>query len=194
MKAFPPPEDLWIFAYGSLMWRPEFSFEEQRRARVFGYHRALCILSHHYRGTPERPGLVLGLDRGGSCVGQCFRIAAEGAAATMRAVRERELVTDVYREAVAPVRLADGRYVRAVTYVADRNHPQYAGALPLAELRARVLGGHGVAGPNLDYVLNTHRHLIALGIRDPLLAAIAAPEAPSPARREPGVPAGPGSG
>ena len=82
-------DDLWIFAYGSLMWRPDFAYDERAGARVYGYHRALCIYSHHHRGTAERPGLVLGLDRGGSCVGLCFRIAAGERAATLDAVRAR---------------------------------------------------------------------------------------------------------
>ena len=165
-------DDLWIFAYGSLMWRPDFDFEERVRARLFGYHRALCIYSHHYRGTPERPGLVLGLDRGGSCVGLCFRIAAPARAATLDAVRRRELITSVYAEIAAPVRLADGRRLAAVSYAARRDHAQYAGALDGAEVARLVAGGHGVAGPNRDYVSSTQDHLAALGIRDERLAAV----------------------
>ncbi len=167
-------QDLWIFAYGSLMWRPDFPFEEHGRARIFGFHRALCIYSHHYRGTVERPGLVLGLDRGGSCVGLCFRIKAEAAAATLAAVRERELISGVYAEITAPVRLDDGRRRLAVTYVARRSHEQYAGALPPCEVRRLVGQGVGVAGSDLDYVRNTHRHLVDLGIEDPLLGALVA--------------------
>jgi cation transport protein ChaC len=128
-------DDLWIFAYGSLMWRPDFDHEERVRARLFGFHRALCIYSHHHRGTAARPGLVLGLDRGGSCVGLCFRIAAPARAATLEAVRRRELVTGVYAEIAAPVRLADGRRLAAVTYVARRDHGQYAGVQPPARSR-----------------------------------------------------------
>lgn len=167
------PHEFWIFAYGSLMWRPDFSFEEQRRARVFGFHRALCIYSHHYRGTQARPGLVLGLDRGGSCVGLCFRIAADAAAATLSAVRERELVTGVYAEVGAPVRLEDGRTTKALAFVARREHPQYAGTLPRDELLRLVKQGRGISGTNLDYVRNTHSHLRELGIRDPTLEWLA---------------------
>ena len=164
--------DVWIFAYGSLMWRPDFAFEERRRAQVFGFHRSLCIYSHHYRGTPAQPGLVLGLDRGGSCIGLCFRIAAEAAVATLDAVRRRELVTDVYLEIAAPVRLDDGRRCIATTYVADRSHAQYAGALPTDEVLRLVRQGIGVAGTDLDYVRNTEAHLRDLGIADPLLAEL----------------------
>jgi cation transport protein ChaC len=170
MAASADAQDLWIFAYGSLMWRPDFAFEEVRRARVFGFHRALCIYSHLYRGTPARPGLVLGLDRGGSCVGLCFRIAAEAVAATLAAVRERELVTGVYAEIRAPVRLADGRRRMALTYAARRDHPQYAGALSRPELLRMVWQGSGMSGTNLDYVRNTHQHLLELGVCDPMLA------------------------
>lgn len=165
-------DDLWIFAYGSLMWRPEFAYEERSRARLFGFHRALCIYSHHHRGTASRPGLVLGLDRGGSCVGLCFRIAAASRAATLDAVRRRELISGVYEEIAAPVRLADGRRPSAVAYVARRSHGQYAGVLDTAELARLVAQGHGTAGPNIDYVRSTAAHLIDLGISDDRLAAI----------------------
>jgi cation transport protein ChaC len=165
-------DDLWIFASGSLMWRPDFVSEERLRARLFGFHRALCIYSHHYRGTPEYPGLVLGLDRGGSCVGLCFRIAASARAATLDAVRRRELITGVYAEIAAPVRLADGRRLSALTYVASRSHAQYAGVLAPEALTRLVAQGRGLSGPNVDYVRNTHRHLVELGIRDDRLAHV----------------------
>ncbi len=165
-------EDLWVFAYGSLMWRPDFAYEERVGARVFGFHRALCIYSHHHRGTAERPGLVLGLDRGGSCVGLCFRIAASERTATLEAVRARELISGVYAEIAAPVRLADGRRLVAVTYVAKRDHEQYAGALDTIEVARLVAQGHGQYGPNIDYVRNTQAHLAAMGLRDARLAAV----------------------
>ena len=164
--------DLWIFAYGSLMWRPDFDYEERVRARLFGFHRALCIYSHHHRGTADRPGLVLGLDRGGSCVGLCFRIAAPARAATLDAVRRRELISGVYAEIAAPVRLADGRRLAAVAYVARRDHEQYAGALDVADLARLVAQGHGTGGPNTDYIRNTQSHLLAMGIHDDRLAAV----------------------
>ena len=93
--------DLWIFAYGSLMWRPDFDYAERHRADL-GYRRALCIYSHHYRGTPDRPGLVFGLDRGGSCIGVAFLIASEERARTLEAVRLRELVTASTRKPRCP--------------------------------------------------------------------------------------------
>src|SRR5215469_11706625 len=90
--------DLWVFGYGSLIWRPGFDFVERVPARLIGEHRALCVYSFVHRGTPEKPGLVLGLDRGGACRGVAFRIAEKNRAATVGYLRAREQVTSVYRE------------------------------------------------------------------------------------------------
>jgi cation transport protein ChaC len=169
-----PAVDLWVFGYGSLMWRPGFPFIEQTPARLTGWHRALCVYSHLYRGTEAAPGLVLGLDRGGSCRGVAFRVAGAAAADTLSYLRERELVNFVYRELVRDVHVADGRSVPAVLYVADRGHAQYAGALSPAERLALVAHGVGVSGSNRDYVLNTLAHLDELGVHDPELGWIAA--------------------
>ena len=175
-------DDLWVFGYGSLMWRPGFDFDERTLATVRGYRRALCIYSHVHRGTPDRPGLVLGLDRGGSCRGVAFRVGADAAAATLAYLRARELVTMVYRERRLTARLADGRLVRAVTYVVDRAHPQYAGVLDQPALEHFVGQGVGVSGANPDYVRATVQHMRELGISDGTLAAVAKrfePEAPA---------------
>jgi cation transport protein ChaC len=167
-------EDLWVFGYGSLMWRPGFPFLERRHAHLHGYHRALCVFSHVHRGTPERPGLVLGLDRGGRCHGVAFRVAAREAEETVRYLREREQVTAVYLERRLPVRLAGGERVAALAYVVERRHPQYAGRLPEGELLRLVRQGVGVSGANPDYVRSTHRHLLEMGVTDPVLAHLAA--------------------
>src|SRR6202789_2210439 len=129
----PSREDLWIFGYGSLMWRPGFEFLEQVPARLIGEHRALCVYSFFHRGTPERPGLVLGLDRGGTCRGIAFRVQAGKRAATIAYLRAREQVTAVYRESMRRVWLAGdrGAQVSALCYVVDRSHVQYAGRLSL---------------------------------------------------------------
>lgn len=166
--------DLWVFGYGSLMWRPGFAFVEQRPAIIRGFHRALCIYSHVHRGTAAQPGLVLGLDRGGSCLGIAFRVAASDAEATIAYLREREQATSVYLERVVKVVLDARETVPALTYVADRNHAQYAGRLDDADVLRLVRHGVGQSGANPDYVRNTHDHLVALGVRDPLLARLVA--------------------
>lgn len=163
-------EDLWIFGYGSLMWRPGFAFQERRRARLFGFHRRLCIYSHVHRGTPDRPGLVLGLDRGGGCLGIAYRVERHAAQAVIDYLREREQATAVYLERHLPVRLDDGRIVRCLTYVADRRHPQYAGSLSREDLLRFVRQGNGRSGANPDYVRATHAELTAMGVLDEALA------------------------
>lgn len=158
--------DFWVFGYGSLMWRPGFAHTETCRARLFGFRRSLCVWSHVYRGTRERPGLVLGLDRGGSCVGLAFRVPSELRDEVIAYLRDRELVTNVYLERMLPVRLENGKNALAVAYVVDRTHKQYAGALEEIQAAGIVSGAVGQAGPNEEYVLNTIAHLKALGIRD----------------------------
>jgi cation transport protein ChaC len=154
------------------MWRPGFNFAERQLAWLRGYHRALCIYSHVHRGTPERPGLVLGLDRGGSCRGVAFRVEGTNAQATIGYLRAREQATAVYIERRVRIRLDDGREVEALTYVVDRRHVQYAGKLPLDTIIQYVRDGVGQSGDNPAYVLNTHRHLAELSLRDPVLAHI----------------------
>jgi len=170
--------DLWVFGYGSLIWRPGFAFEESVQARLRGYHRSLCVFSHVHRGTPERPGLVLGLDRGGVCRGLAFRVAASRAQETVDYLRAREQATSVYLERHVPLKLEDGRQVRGIVYVADRKHLQYAGKLPAEQLLKLVREGRGQSGENPDYVLQTHEHLRKMGIFDPLLADLAQHLAP----------------
>ncbi len=171
-------EDLWVFGYGSLIWRPGFPFVETIVARLHGYHRSLCVFSHVHRGTPERPGLVLGLDRGGVCRGVAFRVAADKAQETIAYLRAREQATAVYLERSMPVKLADGRAVTALVYVADRKHLQYAGRLPAEQILELVRHGVGISGQNPDYVLQTHEHLRRMGVLDPVLADLAEKLAP----------------
>jgi cation transport protein ChaC len=165
--------DFWVFGYGSLIWRPGFAHVEARRAHLYGYRRSLCVYSHVHRGTPERPGLVLGLDRGGSCVGLAFRVAGHLREEVIGYLRERELVTMVYLERTLAVRLEGGGAVDAIAYVVDRDHRQYAGSLDEAAAASMVLGAQGQSGPNETYVTNTVEHLRALGIRDHWLEAVA---------------------
>lgn len=165
--------DFWVFGYGSLIWRPGFAHVETQRARLFGFRRALCVRSFRHRGTEQRPGLVMGLDRGGSCVGLAFRVPGALREEVLAYLRERELVTNVYRERILPVVLGDNSRVEALAYVVDRGHRQYAGRLDAAHAAAIVIGAVGQSGRNEDYVLNTVEHLRALRIRDPWLEDVA---------------------
>ena len=168
-----PDGDLWVFGYGSLIWKPGFAFAEQSPARLIGEHRSLCIYSMVHRGTYERPGLVLGLDRGGACQGVAFRVARREREATVAYLREREQVTGVYREVMRSVWLKGDARVRALVYVADRSHDQYAGRLSLDEQLRLVKQGHGAYGDNAEYVISTVAALEAQGIRDAPLHRLA---------------------
>jgi len=168
-------DDLWIFAYGSLMWRPDFSFVERLEARLTGAHRALCVYSFVHRGTPERPGLVLGLDRGGTCRGIAYRVSAAQRASTIAYLRKREQVTSVYREVIRPIWLQRKREQRVpgLCYMVDRGHPQYAGRLSLEQQLHHVRQGHGISGANGDYVTATVAALEQLGYRETELHLLA---------------------
>jgi cation transport protein ChaC len=166
------PDEVWIFAYGSLMWRPGFAYADAAPARLHGYHRSLCIYSIVHRGTPEQPGLVLGLDRGGSCRGWAFRVDPAQEAEILAYVDGRELVTDVYRRRRLPVTVA-GRRVAAWSYVVRREHPQYAGRLAEDRLLDLVRRGAGRSGHCRDYLLSTVGHLEAMGIVDGPLHTLA---------------------
>jgi glutathione-specific gamma-glutamylcyclotransferase len=161
-----PDGSLWVFGYGSLMWRPGFSYARRCKAMLRGWRRSLCVYSHVYRGSPERPGLVLGLDRGGACPGVAFEVDSALRETTIRYLREREQATAVYLERMAPITLECGERVFALTYVADRLHRQYAGRLNREAMLAYVRAGSGKSGDNVEYVLETYDHLHAMGVRD----------------------------
>jgi cation transport protein ChaC len=166
---------MFVFAYGSLIWRPGFAHLGARPALLRGYHRRFCIWSRHYRGTPDRPGLVLGLDRGGACQGVVFEVAPEAAPDVLDYLDAREnlLGEQVYHRREVPVRLRGaGGVVQAVTYVADRRHPAYARPCAVTTAEA-IAAAQGSAGSNRDYLLNTLEHLGAFGLRDAGLERIA---------------------
>jgi cation transport protein ChaC len=175
LTSVPSHEDFWVFGYGSLMWRPGFEFIEQVPARLIGEHRALCVYSFDHRGTPEKPGLVLGLDRGGACRGIAFHVAASHRDKVIGYLRGREQTTHVYREVMRSVWLENEprERVAALAYVVDRGHVQYAGRLSLHEQLRYVRQGHGRSGNNRDYVLETVRSIEAQGFRDPQLHQLA---------------------
>lgn len=157
--------EVWVFAYGSLMWDPGFAYLEAAPALLRGYHRAFCIYSFVYRGTEARPGLVLGLDRGGACRGMAYRIAAAKRAGVLDYLDAREKVTEVYVRRTVPITVG-GLKVKAETYLADREHYQYAGKQTLKDAAALIAQGTGVGGSNRDYLESTVNHLDALGITD----------------------------
>ncbi|MDH3240787.1 MAG: gamma-glutamylcyclotransferase [Alphaproteobacteria bacterium] len=167
--------EFWVFAYGSLMWNPGFAWEQRVPARLHGFHRAMCIYSHVWRGTPERPGLVLGLDRGGSCRGLAYRIDPRLEPEVTDYLEARERVTAVYLGKRLAVTLEGAgaaaakeppRRALALTYVADRGHHQYAGRLPEAEAARLIRQGRGRGGLNTDYLESAVRHLAALDMPD----------------------------
>ena len=164
----------WVFGYGSLIWNPGFVHLGAQQGLLRGAHRSLSIVSHHHRGTRDRPGLVFGLARGGSCRGMAFEVDARDWVDVRAYLEKREQVTAVYRDVIRPVHLADGRRVAALTFVVDERHEQFAGKLSLEQQLAMVRAGVGLSGRNVDYVLNTASHLQSLGIVDRQLQALAA--------------------
>src|SRR4051812_28151079 len=168
----PPldPGDLWVFGYGSLMWRPGFTFVETSPARLAGYRRDMCLLSFHYRGTHEVPGLVCGLmaaeEGDDGCSGRAYRIAAVDADHALEYLDDRELITDIYIPRHRPVVLASGRTAIARVYVADTAHQQYVGGWSDAEKVRHILQGKGSEGRSLEYLRNLVQHLHELGIAD----------------------------
>ncbi len=168
--------DFWVFGYGSLMWRPGFDFSESAPARLAGSHRALCVHSYHHRGTPARPGLVLGLAAGGACRGLAFKVSGKNRDEVIGYLRAREQVTMVYLEKWRRVKLlrGAGADVPALCYVADPSHRQYAGRMELAEQVRCIHGNSGKSGKNVEYVYQTVQRLRELGIHDRRLEDLAA--------------------
>jgi cation transport protein ChaC len=166
MATHPASEPLWVFGYGSLMWRPGFAWTDRQRATIHGFHRAFCVYSHVYRGTRDDPGLVLGLDNGGSCRGIAYETTPKNARATVEYLIRREMVTRVYMPRWVTATLADGRRVRAHTYTASHDHTQYAGKLSLEAAAHYIRKGVGRSGPNPEYLFNAVAHLDELGIAD----------------------------
>ncbi|MET4806984.1 cation transport protein ChaC [Limibacillus sp. MBR-115] len=161
-----PRDDYWVFGYGSLMWDPGFPHLEVRATRLHGFRRCFCVYSYNYRGTPERPGLVLGLDRGGSCWGLAYRVPRAEGAEVMAYLYEREMMTGVYIPRWLALKDDRGRSVTALGFVVDRHHKQYAGALSDSETAALICQGAGKRGACQEYLRNTVRHLEALGMHD----------------------------
>lgn len=169
----PAGRDLWVFAYGSLIWNPAFHFVERQKAHLYGYHRQFCLWTSLGRGSPDRPGLMLGLEHGGCCTGVAFRIAADAAEIELEAIWRREMLTGAYRPRWLPVHVGHER-LRAIGFVINRRHQRYARGVPEAEVVATVAHAEGALGACRDYLFNTVAHLEELGIHDRRLTRLAA--------------------
>ena len=172
LASHDPAADVWVFGYGSLMWNPAFDYAEQRVGVVRGWHRRFCLWLEMGRGSPANPGLMLALDRGGTCRGVAFRIPARQARSELLLIWRREMLGTVYHARWVQVRTV-GATVPAITFVANRAHPRYAGKLSDAEAAARIATASGSLGSCASYLQNTLDHLLALGIRDSGLRRIA---------------------
>lgn len=167
--------ELWIFGYGSLMWRPGFPSDRAEHARIMGFRRCFCIYSTHHRGSADRPGLVLGLDKGGVCDGIAYRVPRDKVAETLAYLRAREQVNGVYRETLVPATFASGEHQHCLVraYTVERAHPSYTGRLPIDVQARLVRAARGISGPNVDYLANTLAHLRSLGIFEPEIERVA---------------------
>ncbi|MDF1735350.1 MAG: gamma-glutamylcyclotransferase [Minwuia sp.] len=172
MARFAPGEDIWVFGYGSLIWNPAFHFEEKRIARIHGLHRRFCLETPLGRGSPEQPGRVLGLDRGGSCFGMAFRIAPEKARDELGILWRREMVSDAYRATVVRAQ-SDMGPLRAATFVINRSSPRYCGETDLDKVAFSIARAEGWLGPCSDYLFQTLEHLQELGLHDRYLEKLA---------------------
>lgn len=172
LLSLPKDKDIWIFGYGSLMWNPGFEFTERCQALLPGWQRSFCVYSHRYRGTPEKPGLVLGLDRGDECHGIAYRTKPDQSHHAIEYLWDREMVTGVYEPMEVTIDIAGAR-LSCHTFVADRAHPQYAGNLSDDEKLELIKSGHGSAGANHDYLFNTIEQLDKMGIEDEPLHRLA---------------------
>ncbi len=168
LEQHPRGADVWLFGYGSLVWNPIVHHEERRVARVHGFHRSFCLWSHVNRGSRQKPGLVLGLDAGGSCRGVAFRIAGRHALDELRLLWRREMVLGAYEPRWSNVDTG-GERLRAIAFFVNRSHPSYAGKLPPEIVIRHLVSARGQLGTPAEYLLETVRGLNEHGVRDPYL-------------------------
>lgn len=166
-------DEVWVFGYGSLIWQPEFAVAERRIGIVRGYHRRFCLLQRRFRGSPQRPGLVLALDRGGLCKGVAFRLDGGVAHATLLPVWRREMRGNGYEGRWVTVETTDGP-IEALTFVVNRASDRYTGRLTEAEIADRIASGCGHLGPSATYLFHTLAACAELGIHDRHLWALQA--------------------
>jgi cation transport protein ChaC len=174
LKRYAPGEEAWIFAYGSLMWNPALEFAEQTTGRVQGWRRSFCFWTPLGRGTPELPGLMLALERGGDCEGIAYRLAPHQLESELAILWNREMLAGFYRPQWVPAQLRDGRIVTAVTFEVDPSHCQYCGDLPIDKVAHHLAFAEGRRGASRDYLANTAAHARALGIVDPYIEDLVA--------------------
>jgi len=160
-----PGADVWVFAYGSLMWNPAFRYAEERHATVRGYHRRFCLQVHFFRGTRECPALLLGLDRGGSCRGIAYRIRADAVGEELDIIWAREMVGEGYQPVWVRVDAGDATFP-AIAFAIDRALPTYAGRLSLEEVARRIAVASGTFGDCANYLEDAAAHLEERGIHD----------------------------
>jgi glutathione-specific gamma-glutamylcyclotransferase len=166
-------EDVWVFGYGSLIWNPAFHYVERVTATLPNYHRAFCLWTHLGRGTPECPGLTLGLKPGGKCQGVAFRIAAEAVETELDIVWRREMVTGAYCPTWVQLESAPDQIpIDALTFVMDPENDRYADYLSAADTAAAIAKAAGRLGTCREYLFNTVAHLQELGLPDPHLEAL----------------------
>lgn len=163
--------DLWLFAYGSLIWRPEFDFIEQRPATLQGYHRSLCLWSRINRGTPEIPGLVFALDQGGVCEGIAYRLAADQVKSIFPPLWQREMPSGAYNPKWVDCHTEQST-VSALTFVIDPYTDAYVPTMPIDQLRQVIHSAHGDNGACIEYVLQTAAALKQANIADPKLESL----------------------
>ena len=169
LARYAPGEEAWVFAYGSLMWNPAIEFGEQQPCLVEGWRRSFCFWMPLGRGTPELPGLMLALERGGSCEGIAYRLAPEQVRSELAILWNREMLAGVYKPYWVPAKLRDGRTVTAVTFEIDTGHCQYCGDLPIDRKAHHIAFAEGRRGACRDYLANTAAHARALDIHDPYI-------------------------
>lgn len=168
----PEGEDLWVFGYGSLIWNPAFNYIEKRCALVHGWHRSFCLKLFMGRGTPEKPGLMLALERGGACRGMAFRIAAEHVKQELGVLWQREMFGGSYNAKWARLKLNE-RMVTGLTFVINPTHPRYIKGLSEEQTARMISQASGELGSNLEYFENTTAYLKQLGVKDRMLTRIA---------------------
>lgn len=171
LDARPDRGDVWLFAYGSLIWNPLIAFEEKRIGTVHGYHRCFCLWSHIGRGTAAKPGLMLGLERGGACRGLVYRISESLALQELELVWRREMVTGAYGPRWVTAVTGAGK-ISAIAFLINRGHARYAGRLPEERVIRTIAEARGPLGPCATYLFNTVAHLEELGIRDRRLSRL----------------------